>query len=143
MATRNPGELIRIDAHGMTTEILLGNVMHVCLAGNRSTFLCPPGMGPTIVQRLRMKLSRVRATMDAKGKAKIHFRMEARCYPYTNRKGIRSDCVVLEFVKTKTHEINETVERIVKDANSGGANGQASNDHARAAGGIDWLITEQ
>lgn len=137
MDVRNPGALVRIDSHGLTTEELLGQVLIAFNMRNRATFLCPAGQGPSAVQRLRMKLSRVRAGMDSKGIPRTHFRMGARVFPYTNRAGIRYDCVVLESIRTVNHQISETVERIVKNADVGGPHGQA-NPGPSQQGGFDW-----
>lgn len=115
-----PGELIRIDANGKTTEMLVGEILTAFNDGNRATFLCAPGDGERVIQRIRMKLSRTRTAMEAKGRAKQHFNLRAEHYPYTNRDGKRFDCVVCRKVVRPHHSIFETLEGIALDALTGG-----------------------
>lgn len=131
-------KLIRIDAFGKSTEVLLGEILVVFNGDNRATFLCERGRGVARIQQLRMRLSRLRAKMDSKGIPKQHFRLEARLYPYTNAAGKRMDCIVMEKIVSQIHSIAESLEGILKNADTtgNGSNGQgAGNGHAQ---GFDW-----
>lgn len=135
MLNGNHSSLVRIDAHGKSTEQLLGLILATFNENNRATFLCERGRGEARIQQIRMRLSRLRAKMDAKGIPKQHFRLEARMVPYTNRKGIRMDCIVMEKVVNQIHSIAESLEGILKNADtSGHAQG---NGHGQASG-FEW-----
>ena len=126
--------LLRINSTGKNTEQLLGEILAGFNDGYRVTFLCDSGVGPAVIQRLRMRLSRLRASMDAKGIAKQHFRLLAQHYPYTNLKGNRYDCVVMIKIKTQQHKVYESVEGMMKDAIP---RGNASSQEA-ITGGYEW-----
>lgn len=129
---------MRIDARGMTTEKLLGQSLLIMNDGNRATFLCDAGMGQAVVSRIRMRLSRLRATMDRKNQPRQHFRLNAQVYPYTNRQGFRSDCVVLSRVKTREHLLAESIERTMKNANVGTNAGSQNGTNRETLGGPTW-----
>lgn len=121
------GGQVRIDATGFTTEQLLIEMLTAFRDGNRLLFLVPPNEGPAVVQRIRMRLSRLRKQMDEKGRPRRHFRITARFFPYTNSQGNRLQCVVLQEIRTKRHELTESIERMILDAHtSGNAGGEKS-----------------
>lgn len=134
MLDSNHSLLVRIDAQPLTTEELLGQILAILNEGNRATFLCESSMGAIVTQRIRMRLSRLRNSMDRKELPKQHFRLTSRIYPYTNRRNRRMDCVVLEKVKTRTHEISESLERMLKNADTGTNAGAKES----ANGGLEW-----
>jgi len=135
MLNGNHSQLVRIDAHGKTTEQLLGAILIAFNAGNRATFLCERGKGADRIQQIRMRLSRQRTKMDVKGIPKQHFRLEARMYPYTNQKGTRMDCVVMEKKVTQIHSIAESLEGILKNADT---SGNGSNGQGARTAGFEW-----
>lgn len=118
-AMNEHGELIRIDARNLSTTDLLAKCLEIMNEGNRATFLCEPRMGVTVINRVRIRLSRLRTAMELKGLPRQHFRLASRVFSYTNRQGQRSDCVVFARIKTREHLIVESIERTLKDADTG------------------------
>lgn len=86
------------------TTPLLVEILRECKKGNRVQFLCAPGMGDVVVQRLRVALSRSRKRNEAAGKKLDLFTMHDSVHPYTTPEGKRHDCVVIWTVKTEKHQ---------------------------------------
>lgn len=119
-------KIIRVDMSGLTTTAMLEVIIEHFNNGQGVTFLCHSGQGKAVIQRLRMRLSRLRNSMDAKNLPKQHFRLEAHSYPYTNTRGQRYDCIVMRQVKSRQHIVSETVERFLKNAQLCGNDGNES-----------------
>jgi hypothetical protein len=136
MTESQTGGQIKIDATGLTTELLLIEMLQAFRSGNRLSFLVPPNDGPAIVQRIRMRLARLRKQMDEKGKPRRYFRLTARFFPYTNSQGNRLQCVVLQEIRTKHHELTESIERMLTHADAGGnARGQETGQSTHTNSG--------
>ncbi len=126
-------DLARIDSIGLSTADLLGQCLLHMNSGKRVTFLCESGTGRDVVQRVRMRLSRLRNSMDAKNLPKQHFRLRSNVFSYTNRRGKRMDCIVLEKIKTRDHEIFETMEGLFKNADP-----SANDASKKQSEGFEW-----
>lgn len=87
---------IRLDTPALDdTGKLLEQVLVVVIReDSRVLFLTPAGMGPVIVQRLRMRISRKRAELRAGGKRPKQFTLRASYHNETHN-GIRKDACVL------------------------------------------------
>lgn len=68
-----------------STELLLAEVLKVILVDDeRVLFLCEPGDGPKIVQRLRVAISRTRNKLAIKAVRTQRFRLRATFHPETH-----------------------------------------------------------
>lgn len=133
MSDRQSG-LVRVDAHGMSTKDLLTRALEIFRAGNRMTFLCRAGESTAQIQRIRMRLSRLRAQMQRKNKPMQYFTLEARACPYTNTLGQRLECIILEQKKSQSDLIAEQLQKDVNHAESVGNAGQEVATQA----GLQW-----
>ena len=104
-------ELIEVDVNN--TKLLLGSILTQVNNDNRVQFLCPAGSGEAIMQRARVMLSRVRKRLEQRGKARKHFKLHHSIHPYTDREGIRHDCVTVWRSKNLRHSMAETLEDLV------------------------------
>lgn len=123
---------------GLTTQEMLETILEHFNQGRGVTFLTHSGHAPAVIQRLRMRLSRLRNRMDEKNLPKQHFRLEASHYPYTNRQGKRFDCIIFQQVKTQQHLVNETVERFLKNAHVQGNDGAESQPVEQFRPQFEW-----
>lgn len=119
------GNLIRLTwRDGETTEFV-GQIITEFHRDNRVIFLCAPHKAASIMSRIRMRMSRARNDLEAKGIPRHHFGMREDRFPYTNSKGTRLTAIVLRKFKTNRHKIKETVEGIIHaDQHGGLAKGQ-------------------
>jgi hypothetical protein len=109
-----PGELIRLDYVEGQTTLVTGQILDAFKNDKRVMFLTPPGKSGPVLNRIRTRISGVRASMKAKGLLRFHYRMRSYVFPYTNSKGIKCDCVVLHKVVTRVHKITEIVEGVIQ-----------------------------
>ncbi len=95
------------------TEVLLGQVL-VPIFGDagRVAFLCDPGTGKSIVQRMRMMMSRKRKNLRVNGRKVKQFRLHCSVHPETHE-GKRHDCVVLWKSISETHLMSEDLEDVL------------------------------
>lgn len=100
------------------TKALLGAILTHVNADQQVQFLCDPGMGNAVMQRVRVMLSRVRASLAEKGRPKKHFKLHHSVYPYTTKDGKRFDCVVVWKSKNLRHSITESLEAMVGHGNA-------------------------
>jgi hypothetical protein len=107
--------LIQVDVND--TQALLGAILTHVNADQRVQFLCDPGMGGPIMQRVRVKLSRVRKKLNERGRPKKHFKLHHDIYPYS-KDGKRHDCVVVWRTRNLRHSISETLEDLIGNGNS-------------------------
>ena len=133
---RRTDEISRVSMEGLTTQEMLETILEHFNQGRGVTFLCHAGSAGAVIQRLRMRLSRLRNRMDEKNLPKQHFRLEAHHYPYTNMRGKRYDCIVMQQIKTQQHLVNETVERFLKNADAPGNHGREESSPSRPA--FEW-----
>lgn len=96
------------------TTLLLTEILIECKKGNRVQFLCDPGLGDAVVQRLRVALSRSRKRNEAKGKKIDLFTMHDSVYRYTDINGKRHDCVTIWTNKTETHRDLELLDDLLE-----------------------------
>lgn len=95
------------------TEGLLTQILPPLLReGERVSFLCEPGTGRLIVARVRVKISRKRGEMEAKGKKPKRFRLGSTIHPETHE-GKRYDCVVFWVAIHEHHIMSEMLEDIM------------------------------
>lgn len=131
-------KIIRVDMSGLTTTDMLEVIMEHFNKSEGVTFLCHAGQGKAVIQRLRMRLSRLRNSMDAKNLPKQHFRLETHSYPYTNLHGKRYDCIVMTRVKSQQHLVSESVERFLKNAQLRGNDGGQSQQSQPTRPSFEW-----
>jgi hypothetical protein len=80
--------------------------------GERINFLCDAGLGEPILQRMRVKLSRVRKEMIRKGRRVKHFKMHSSVHPHTEG-GKRFDSVIVWNSQSETQRTLETLEDLI------------------------------
>lgn len=102
----------RIDVDINNTELLLGTIQRCISNGGRCLFLCQPGMGPVVLQRLRTKLARVRKSMREQGKPRQHFTLHHSIHPHTEF-AQRYDAVVVWKTQSDKHKMTESLEDII------------------------------
>lgn len=102
------------EEHTKKTTRLLVEILRECKNGNRVQFLCPPGLGNVVVQRLRVALSRSRKRNEAAGKKLDLFTMHDSVYPYTDLEGKRHDCIVIWTNKTEQHRDRELLDDLLE-----------------------------
>lgn len=97
------------------TRHLMATIMPTIKTGERVMFLVPPGVGEPMVQRIRVAMSRARKKLKRTGKKMTHFSLHHSVHPHTE-KGERYDAIILWSTRNESHEINELVEDILRDA---------------------------
>lgn len=102
------------EEHTKKTTPLLVEILRHCKLGEQVQFLCPPGSGEAVVQRLRVALSRSRKRNEAKGRLIDLFTMHDSIYPHTDLNGKRHDCVVIYTVKTEQHRDRELLDDLME-----------------------------
>jgi hypothetical protein len=100
--------------HTKKTTQLLTEILKQCKLGNQVQFLCGPGQGDAVVQRLRVALSRSRNRNKAKGKKIDLFTMHDSVYPYSDLQGKRHDCIVIWTSKTEQHRDRELLDDLLE-----------------------------
>jgi hypothetical protein len=105
---------IRIPDPSPKTEVLLGQILLAMHAEpeTRVAFLCESGTGEDILQRLRVMISRKRATLTTAGRRPKKFRLRSTVHPETHS-GIRYDCVIVWKQVTDIHVMTEQLEGIL------------------------------
>jgi len=76
-------------------------------------FLTDASLGPAVVQRLRVALSRSRKRHEAKGSKVAEFTLCHAIYPYT-KNGKRHDCIVMWTEKTHHHIEREILDDLLE-----------------------------
>lgn len=102
------------EEHTRKTTPLLIEILRHTKAGNQVQFLCDPGAGDAVVQRLRVALSRSRKRNEANGKKLDLFTMHDSIYPHTDLSGKRHDCVVIWTSKTEQHRDRELLDDLLE-----------------------------
>lgn len=100
--------------HTTKTTPLLVEILSHCKNGEQVQFLCDPGAGEAVVQRLRVALSRSRKRNEQRGKKIDVFTMHDSIYPYTDEHGKRHDCVVMWTRKTEQHRDRELLDDLME-----------------------------
>lgn len=95
------------------TEKLLGAILIQINLDHHVQFLTPPGRGEAVIQRCRVMLSRVRGRLKEAGRPAKHYKLHHSTYPYSDRTGMRHDCVVVWKSKNQRHNIIESLEQMV------------------------------
>lgn len=95
------------------TTLLLGTVLTHARSGERVKFLVDSGVGPAVVQRLRVALSRSRKRNEARGKKNSEFTLCHSIHPHTEQ-GKRFDCIVMWTVKTHHHVERELLDDLLE-----------------------------
>lgn len=96
------------------TAELLSNVLYICQQGQRVQFLVDSGVGPAVVQRMRVALSRSRKRNESRGRKISEFTLCHEIYPYTDSSGKRHDAIVMWTEKTRRHVIREMLDDLVE-----------------------------
>jgi hypothetical protein len=96
------------------TQDLLAQVLHAALDDSRVQFLVEPSLGPVVVQRMRVALSRSRKRNLKMGRKVQEFTLHHIVYPYTTRDGKRHDCVVIWTEKNFHHRTRELLDDITE-----------------------------
>lgn len=102
------------EEHTKKTTLLLVEILRQCKQGEQVQFLCDPGSGEAVVQRLRVALSRSRKRNEAKGKKIDMFTMHDSIYPWTDLAGKRHDCVTIWISKTESHRERELLDDLLE-----------------------------
>lgn len=116
MCTEAKPTTVRLDLEDtckMNTDELLGTILTHVRNDLRVCFLCPPGNGGTVMQRVRVALSRVRTDMKRKGRPIAHFTLRNTVHPETHD-ARRFDAVVVWREVNQRHTMLETLEDIVE-----------------------------
>ena len=87
-------------------------IMPVIKTGERVLFLCDPGQGPKIVQRIRVMMSRARKELKKKKRRMQHFRVRHSIHKHTEN-GKRHDCVVIWSERSESHLHQELLEDLL------------------------------
>lgn len=95
------------------TELLLGTILMHIEQDSHVMFLTPPSRATAVMQRLRVKLSRVRRKLELEGRPRKHFTMHHTIHRHTELDGTRHDCVVVWRTKSQRHRIVESLEDMV------------------------------
>lgn len=93
----------------------MAQIMPSIKGGERVMFLVEPGVGLPMVQRIRVTMSRARKKLKRQGKRMIHFTLHHSVHPHTEA-GKRYDAIILWSSRSESHEINELIEDIFRDA---------------------------
>jgi hypothetical protein len=97
-----------------TTNHLLAAVLSHCKSGERVQFLVEPRVAASVVQRLRVALSRSRNRHKVAGKKIEEFTLRHSIHPYTNRDGKRHSCVVMWVEKQPHHVARELLDDLME-----------------------------
>jgi hypothetical protein len=100
---------IPLKANIYNTEDILKEAMPWMNQEQRVQFLVPAGKGEAWIQRIRVKISRVRNHMKKRGKKYRYFNLRSSVHPHTEG-GIRYDCVILWTTQNAAHEGIELLE---------------------------------
>ena len=103
---------IRLDVNVDSTQELLGAILQQLNKGERAMFLVPPGMSEPILQRVRVKLSRIRNGIRQRGGKIRHFILRSSVHPHTEG-GKRFDCVVVWRDQLESQRALEILEDMV------------------------------
>lgn len=95
-----------------STKELCKLVLTGMLSGNRVNFLCKPGDGGKVVQRLRVFISRERVKMKRKNKKQKYFKIHHSVHSHTEQDGKRFDSVIMWHSRNDYHLIQEEVENL-------------------------------
>jgi hypothetical protein len=101
-----------LQANIHNTEALLKEAMPWMNRQARVSFLVPAGMGVPWIQRIRVKISRIRKKLESRGKKYRHFNLRSTIHPYTHE-GIRYDCVTMWTTQNATQESIELLEEML------------------------------
>jgi predicted proteasome-type protease len=96
------------------TTLLLVQVLHPVLAGDRVLFLCPAGEGAAVAQRLRMQLSRQRKKMQDRRVKFVQFMLYSNVHSETHN-GVRYDAVVMWKVQSKVQQAAEEIDALLSE----------------------------
>lgn len=96
------------------TTTLLAAILSHAKQGNRVQFLCEPGIGGAVVQRLRVALSRSRKRNLARGKKIDEFTLHHSIFKYTTLDGKRHDSIVVWTIKTHHHIHREILDDLLE-----------------------------
>lgn len=109
-------EHVRINEPALNhTETLLGQILLPILADDaRVRFLCEPGEGNAVAQRLRVMLSRKRRTLEQRQKKLKKFRLHSSVHTETHE-GKRCDCVIMWRSVNETHVMLQELEDLLSD----------------------------
>lgn len=104
----------RIDDPNLwNTEALLAQVLTPLIHdGDRILFLCDPGTGEKVVQRLRVMISRKRDALVRRGKKPRLFRLHSTIHSETHE-GKRQDAVVLWKTVSEQNLMNQDLEDLL------------------------------
>lgn len=99
-----------IDA--LTTEDLVVQILSAWENGERVMFLVTPGYGYKVMQRIRVKVSRIRNKQRREGKKQMHFTIHHTAHPHTE-KGLRYEAIVTWRTQTDEHRMIEKFEDLI------------------------------
>lgn len=102
------------DAESLATRDLLGAIYKATMIESQPCkFLCQRGTGRSIMARVRMELTRARQRMEKRGRRYVRFSLTQDIIPWTDSKGNTHDCVILNAVRTHTHENLELLDDLI------------------------------
>lgn len=95
------------------TEQLLEQILFPILKENaRVRFLCPPGEGGPIAQRVRVMLSRKRKALEQKNRKPQRFRLHSSIHTETHE-GRRYDCLIMWRSVSELHLMTQDLEDVL------------------------------
>ena len=96
------------------TNHLLAVVLSHCKSGERVQFLVEPRAAESVVQRLRVALSRSRNRNRQNAKKVEQFTLRHTTYPYTDSNGKRHTCIVMWTEKQQHHVVREMLDDLME-----------------------------
>lgn len=113
--------IVGVKADINNTAETLSEILEIFKTGNQASFVCPAGTATSIINRLKIMLSRARKETKNRGLPLEHFTMSV--VSVTNHHDItgrRRECVILAKVVTRRHELRNrilhNIERKIQDA---------------------------
>lgn len=97
-----------------TKELMVQILTPILREKARVIFLCKPGEGPAIVQRVRVMITRHRRHLESKGGKPKRFRLHSTIHPETHA-GKRYDACVCWHTVSESHEAMEMLEDLLAD----------------------------
>lgn len=97
------------------TKALVQAILTVIHTGDRAMFFTRAGEGASVIQRVRMMISRKREELRKDGIVPQKFIMHSTIFPYTTLAGVRMDCVVAWKFQSTKHQLQEKLEVMLND----------------------------
>jgi hypothetical protein len=97
---------------GHTEKLLEQILIPILQRDARVRFLCPPGEGEAIAQRIRVMLSRKRKGLERQNKKPRRFRLHSSIHKETHD-GVRKDCLIMWQSTSDLHLMTQDLEDVL------------------------------